>query len=198
MRQLSIRDIAAFWEGRELEREIARQMLERGYSVMRCYDLDVDGKHKAPMLEGPYKGLRLPDLQVSVLGKTDWRECKRKGKADYTRITGEFEHGIGLRCYRDYVAVQEISGLSVYLMVGERNTGEILFQSLEKLGPPRVYEDDKMDPGGMAFWPRDLFDKWGNYDDTPGQTSLFPKRQLREPVHYAPERRWGVIKGKAL
>lgn len=196
MKNLQIQDTLIFRQGRELEQEIARQMKQRGYSVMRCYDLDVDGKHKAPMLEGPYKGLRLPDLQVSFFGKTDWRECKRKSQATYTYSAGEYEHGFGLRCYRDYVAVQEISGLPVYLMIGERSTGEILFQSLEKLGPPRVYEGPVMDPGGMAFWPREMFDKWGEYDEMPGQTSLFPKRQLKETVHYAPERRWGIIKGR--
>ena len=197
MKHLDIRDTLVFAQGREFEQEVARQMKLRGYGVMRCYELD-GGQNKAPMLEGPYQGLRLPDLQVSVLGKSDWRECKAKTEPSWTRITSQYEHGIGLRCYRDYLAVQEISGLPVYLMIGEHRTGEILIQSLDKLGSPRTYEGPEMDLGGMAFWPRDHFDKWGEYDTAPGQLSMFPttagKRWLK--IHYAPEHRWGVIRSK--
>jgi hypothetical protein len=183
MKQLSIRDTVEFWHGRDFEREYARQLLLAGWSVMRCYELD-GGQDKAPMLEGPYKGHRLPDLQVSGHGKSGWRELKEKTACNFTHSEGRYDHGIGLRCYRDYDAVQQISGLPVVLVIGEYSTGLILAQSLDKLGLPRIYPGDKMDPGGMAFWPRSSFDIWGRYDTTPGQLSIFsrPKRT----IHYAP------------
>lgn len=182
MKQLELRDTLTFKRGRDFEQEIARQMILSGCHVQRCYLLSDDTQHiKAPMLEGPFKGLRLPDLQAAKLGKTAWYECKEKTDATYTHSLHEFDHGIGLPCYRDYVAVQEISGLPVILMVGEFNTGQILWQSLTQLGQPRLYTGDKMGPGGMAFWPRDRFDKWGDYDTMPGQPDMFGQR--RRTIH---------------
>lgn len=184
MKQLALRDTETFKRGRAFEQEVARQMLLIGGWVIRQYDLNVDGQNKAPLMEGPFKGLRLPDLQCGWQSKTSWRECKEKGTSTHTYSQHVDDHGIGLRCYRDYLAVQDASGLPVYLMVGEVRTGLILVQSLEKLGPPRPYTGDKMDAGGMAFWHREQFDRWGFYDSMPGQMELFYDSPRR--IRYAP------------
>lgn len=190
MKQLELRDTLTFKQGRNFEQEVARQMILAGHHVTRCYLLELDTQHgKAPLLEGPLKGLRLPDLQESQFGKSSYRECKEKTEATYTWSLHRDEHGICAACYRDYVAVQEVTGLVVYLMIGEWKTGLILIQSLERLGPPRLYTASKMGPHGMAFWPRDRFDKWGEYDTAPSQIPMFA--QPRRTIHYAPGHRSG-------
>lgn len=111
-----------------------------------------------PRMHGPYGvGIVLPDLRVSGGGKTFPFEIKAKRKADYTRITDRLEHGIGQRSYLHYHAYQRETGLRLVLGIFEEVTGELLVRSLDKLPPPRAYEGNDMDAGGMFFWPRDAF-----------------------------------------
>lgn len=180
MNRIDIEDTAEFRQGRKFEQDVARHYLLRKYHVERCYLLkDHDGKTKAPMLEGPYAGFRLPDLKVMGGGKTSWVECKEKEKADWTRYTNQYEHGIGQRCYRDYLKVQEISGLAVYLCVGEWSHGLIRIASLVTLGQPRLYNGDKMDAGGMAFWPQERFRLIGTYQSNPDQFEFKLPRNIQ-------------------
>jgi hypothetical protein len=173
MKRLELRDTIEFRRGRRWEQECARQMLERGHHVIRCYDLDVGGLHKAPIAEGPYAGYRLPDLQVLTPQGLQWVECKEKSRASYTHTEYREDHGIGLRCYRDYRTVQRLSKCQVWLALAEYDTGLILLKKLSTLGNPREYHGSKMDPGGMAFWPREAFlPPWGRFNKGDGQAQL--------------------------
>lgn len=102
-------------------------------------------------------GIVLPDLRVNGKGKSFPFEVKAKRQANYTRITDRLEHGIGQRSYLHYRAYQRETGLRLVLGIFEEITGELLVRSLDKLPPPRAYEGNDMDPGGMFFWPRDAF-----------------------------------------
>lgn len=148
-------------------------MIMRGHMVMRCYDL---GENKAPMLEGQFTGLRLPDLQIiTTIGKPPfWAECKEKSDCTYTYRTDQYEEGIDHANYRDYCEVQRLSGMPVYLAIAEWKRKRILAQSLAKLGAPRVVSAAvaKYGSGGMVYWPCDAFEVWGTYDQGTGQMVL--------------------------
>jgi hypothetical protein len=180
MKRISLEDTAEFRQGRKFEQDVARYYLLRNYYVERCYSMKEEGgKYKAPMLEGPFSGYRVPDLKVMGGGKTSWVECKEKEHADYTRCTGQLEHGIGRRCYMDYLKVQQISGIPVFLCVGEWEHGLIRIASLDALGGPRYYNGNKMDPGGMVFWPRDRFRLIGSYSSIPDQLEWNMPREIK-------------------
>jgi hypothetical protein len=188
MKQLELRDTLEFRQGREFEQGYARRCIQVGYRVIRQYALEIGSK--APMIDGPFKGLRLPDLQVFKDAKAQWHECKEKTNATYTYSEHRNDHGIGLACYHDYVEVQRISGFTVFLVIGEWKTGTILVQSLNNLGPPRTYSGPNMPRReAMAFWPRSLFDVWGYYERDPNQVdlplSLRPKNRI---LRYSPKR----------
>lgn len=111
-----------------------------------------------PRTHGPYgSGIIVPDLLVHGGGQTVPLEIKSKGSATPTHITGQLEHGIGQRVYLHYRAFERATGMKLVLGLFEELTGELLVRSLGKLPQPRAYHGDKMDPGGMFFWPREAF-----------------------------------------
>lgn len=172
MKTLQLRDTYDFRRGREFEQHFARLMINRGWAVIRCYAIDAD--NTAPMLDGPFKGLRLPDLQIFPKANPYFVECKLKKASTYTYSKHIYEQGIGLRAYRDYCAVQRQSGIKVFLAIAEHDDKVILVQSLDRLGQPREYHGKKMDPGGMAFWHRDQFVLWGRYDWDKADQPILP------------------------
>jgi hypothetical protein len=98
-------------------------------------------------------------------------ECKFKADSSETDITGEREHGIGLRLYINYLKWSRCQRRKVILMVTEQSTGEVLAATLDRLRQghwvdlrdgttndrPRIYRGDRMDAGGMAFFGRSQF-----------------------------------------
>ena len=98
-------------------------------------------------------------------------ECKLKADSSFTKITGEQEHGIGLRLYIHYLKWSRAQRRKIVLMITEQSTGEVLPATLDHLQKakwldhrdatlndrPRIYRGEKMDPGGMAFFGRSQF-----------------------------------------
>ena len=153
-----IRQTPQFERGRWFEREIARQLRQRGYFVVETCNIN-DGQHDAPMAKGPLHGLIAPDLQVfKSSDPMSWVEASSKRNSTYRYLSSTFEHGIGLTHYRNSLDVGRLSGVPVHLVVGEERSGDILIRNLARLGEPRIYDGPNM-PGGeaMAFWPRDRF-----------------------------------------
>jgi hypothetical protein len=152
-----LRDSAEFQRGRAGEMSAVALLQEYGCYVVPMYDFAGEDGDKAPRMAGLSRWYVLPDLDASKGGRRAWVEVKRKGRASWTRTQRRYEHGISQRLYRQYLEVEEISGTDVWLMVMEDDTGEVLMQSLERLGDPRVYDGSKMCRGGMVFWPRQRF-----------------------------------------
>jgi hypothetical protein len=147
--------------GRTAERLVAEVLQHRfGCHVVPIYDYN--GQDKAPKLQGALRGYVVPDLDVSKDGERSWVEVKAKSnQGSLTRSTGRVEHGFSWRLFREYQAVQRITGTAVFIVVFETVTGELLYQSLDVLDTvKRVYDGDKMDRGGTVFFPRDSFIAW--------------------------------------
>ena len=143
--------------GRQRELLVALTLRERCFFTQELGAI-VEPNGGGPRAHGPYgTGIILPDLLVSRGGQTFPLEVKSKDRASPTLITGEDEHGIGQRKYLHYRAYQRETGMRLVLGIFEEYTGELLVRSLDKLPTPRAYHGDKMDPGGMFFWPRSAF-----------------------------------------
>ncbi len=113
---------------------------------------------KAPRLRGRIRSYVTPDLLICKADHSVWLECKTKQTYTVHELTGRKEHGFALRYYRDYLAVQQISGIDVWVCVYEEDSGKLLFGLLEELAHrKRIYPGDKMDAGGTIFFLRTDF-----------------------------------------
>lgn len=170
------------------EQVIKNLLIQNGWLIIPSYAYTGPGDDKAPRMEGMNTYYIIPDLDICKLGTRRWIEVKTKEAADFTRITQRLEHGIPLRHYYHYFEVQKATGCPVWLFVYEQKAGVILYASLNSLiYSVRKYTGDKMNRGGMAFFPRDSFTNWDNdnalfartdVDSKPSLTTLAEQRAL--------------------
>ena len=133
MKAVPFKETQKFKLGRTGEKLVSEILQEKGWHVIPSYDYSGDENNKAPKLQGIRSSFILPDLDVSKNGKRFWIEVKTKSQASYTRITGQFEHGIPTKHFRHYQKIQEITGTKVGLCIYEINTGNILGENLDRL-----------------------------------------------------------------
>jgi len=162
-----------YQRGHSGEQMVAKLLQDRGWFVIPSYDYSGEDNDKAPRLQGNLRAYVIPDLDIARGGRRIWAEVKTKACATYTRITQRFEHGIPMRHFRDYRAVQDITGCSVWLFVYEENTGEVLCGELDNLAAhKREYTGGKMSYGGMVFFPRDAFTLLAKLEIKSGATEV--------------------------
>jgi hypothetical protein len=155
----AFRQSAPFIKGQAAERLVATFLRdERGYHILPAYDYSGADGEKAPKIQGATEGIIVPDLGMAKAGSLKWAEVKYKWRPTFTRATRSLNHGIGRRKWCHYVRFQEKTGQRVWIFIVEGCSQKLLFERLDLLGPPNyIYRFDKMDPGGMVFWPRASF-----------------------------------------
>lgn len=152
----SLHDREEFKRGRIGERIVALIMRSCGYFVIPSYDYGGSDGNKAPKMQGPKLALVIPDLDVVRGGKRHWVEVKTKGRADFTRMTAQLEHGIDLRHYEHYQRVEAESGCDVVVSVFEESTGDVLAATLRRISRVgRLSPRFNCGQGGY-FWPRSV------------------------------------------
>jgi hypothetical protein len=149
------------WKIGEIGRNVVIAALqEKGWYIIPSDDY-IGEDEKAPRLFGKVKQYVLPDLDVAQRTVRRWGEVKTKAEATWTHITQRLEHGFAKRLFDHYLEVQSITGTEVWVFVYERKTNTLLYARLNDLPKPRVYLGNKMDRGGMVFFPRNAFITWG-------------------------------------
>lgn len=114
-----------------------RQWLEsRGFFTVPSYEFTGKNGDKAPRACRLAEGLVLPDIDCYRDGERFWVECKHYYQAAFNRSLQIQVHGIKRRHYQDYLEIQSQSGSEVWLFVLESKTGDVICQSLSKLGEP--------------------------------------------------------------
>jgi hypothetical protein len=170
------RESAEFLRGRDAEQLVAAYLQGRGWYIIPSYDYSGEHGDKAPTIQGAHDGIVLPDLGIAKAGMMKWAEVKAKGGPTFTLKTKTYDHGIGYRKWCHYLRVQQETGCHVWLFIIEECSQILLAESLDVLGDGRRYDDNKMDKGGMVFWPRESFSCRVMLDAIPG---LFdPKKPL--------------------
>jgi hypothetical protein len=173
---MPFRQSPEFLRGRDGEQKVAAWLQGRGWYIIPSYDYAGPDGEKAPKIQGAHEGIVLPDLGIAQAGRMRWAEVKAKGAPTFTLKTKTYDHGIGFRHWCHYLRVQKETGCHVWLFILEENSQQLLAESLDILGDGRVYDDNKMDPGGMVFWPRERFSNRVSLNSLPG---LFdPKKKL--------------------
>jgi hypothetical protein len=151
------RQSSAFLRGREAEQRVAVFLQRRGWYVIPTYDYSGEDGNKAPKIQGSSDGFVIPDLDIAKAGSRKWAEVKAKAGPSFTCKTQSEDHGIGYRKWLHYKRCQRETGCHVWLFIIEESTQILLAESLDVLGDGRLYSGDKMDKGGMVFWPREAF-----------------------------------------
>jgi hypothetical protein len=151
-----LRETEKFQRGRNGEQLVADRLRARGWCVIPSYDYSGEDDH-APRMEGKAAAYILPDLDICRRGHRRWAEVKTKTAPTLGRISGEPEHGIPLRHYEHYQAVQRESGCPVYLFIYEESSRELLYRKFDELGPGRVSRSSTMSRGGMVYFLRRQF-----------------------------------------
>ncbi len=142
---------------------LVRSLLKNaGVFVIPSSDYHPDGGG-APMAQGRDDRIVLPDIDAMKDGHRFWVEVKTRKHASYTRCTGRLEHGFPLVDYGHYQRIQREAGATIYICIYEVSTGDVLVASIDRLDEvKRIYTGNKMNHGGMVFFPRSSFKVWKN------------------------------------
>lgn len=139
--------------GEIMERRTARWLGQRDASVLPVYDFSGLADDKPPRLIGK-RLLVMPDLLVCKDGRSYWLEVKLKVSATLHRKSGVLETGLSRRLCEQYLQVQKLSGLDVYLLFAHEKEDEVRIALLSTLWEMRrEYRGTKMGWAGMAFFP---------------------------------------------
>ena len=152
------------WDQGIAGEQVVREWLKRqGYYVIPVSQIENGG---APVLEFAHSRQILPDILAGIRGSTCWVEVKTKGRATLYRKTGQWEHGVRLSHWFDYLACEDQTGIPGYLCILERENNLILMAAIRDLdGCRRTYYGDAMpDRRPYAFFPRDAF-TWNDAPD---------------------------------
>lgn len=165
---VAFRESPEFLRGRDAEQRVARVFQQRGWFVIPSYDYCGEDGNKAPKAQGVSDGIILPDLGIAQRGIMKWVEVKAKSCPTFTIKAHSYDHGIGLRKWTHYKRCQHETGCHVFLCIIEENSQMLLLERLDTLGEGRTYTGNKMDAGGMIFWPRLKFGIRIKLDSIPG------------------------------
>jgi hypothetical protein len=175
MNIVPLRDTEQFKRGHSGELLVVDKLLQRGWHVIPSYDYAGEDEHP-PRMEGQAATYILPDLDICRKGDRRWAEVKTKTGPCMGRISGELEHGIPLRHYEHYLAVERESGCPVYLFIYEEAARQLIYRKLDELGPGRVSNAATMSRGGMIYWLRRQFREFTFEPPAPSpQGELLPR-----------------------
>lgn len=153
----------SFSKGYRAETILAQVLRADGYYVVILADNQERGQNGAPGARNGDQFITLPDFQILKRGHIAYAEIKFKSEATWTRTLQQEDHGIGLLKWKMYQRIERESGLPVYLFIYEGDSGAVLYNRLQNLAKVARFSDtDKMDRGGMVFFPRASFGLWGH------------------------------------
>lgn len=157
--------------GKIAESQIAQWLIRTfGYHLLPAYEIEIPSG-KGPRLLGPYGELIAPDLLAILFNHMEvlmqWYEIKHKERFTWRYISGQWQTGIDLRHFEDYIKVQEQTGIEVYLLFLHRSD----LPSLDDL----KHGSPKRCPTGLFGGSlRDLMHNWDHKDSYDKKNRSFP------------------------
>ena len=154
---IALHETEEWAKGERGQDRVSELLKKNGWFLINNADCCGRDGSKAPRLYGLESSYVTPDLLMSKAGWSFWLEIKTKERADFTEITQRLEHGFELRLYRDYLAVQEHTGIKTWVCIVEEDTGAILFIRLNDIAHDcRDYHGPRTKEP-MIYFPRDAF-----------------------------------------
>lgn len=103
-----------------------------GYYVVRTRDFTT-AYERAPMMHHAINPQVLPDFLLFRDGYALWIDCKAKTHPNLYRNANRLEHGIDLRRARGYEQTEAETGLPLWIVVCELDSGLLLCRRLREL-----------------------------------------------------------------
>lgn len=128
---MKFRNLPAAQFGRLGEIVAARQFRRADHGLIATYKYSGETDDEAPAIE-VVDGLKeiVPDFDLCKEGDRIWVEVKTYGTSPINRMLGCRTHGISVRLYDNYLAVEARSGSPVYLAVLEIDSGLLLLSAM--------------------------------------------------------------------
>jgi hypothetical protein len=119
--------------GRSGEQVFIRWCQGQGWFVIPTCMISNGG---APMAEGAFEKIVLPDLQVALRGKATWVDVKTKARAtEYGKRGKVLQTGCAVRSWKHYRRIQEETGIPGALGFVQCRERLILFGYLDQIWP---------------------------------------------------------------
>jgi len=100
--------------GKTAETQVAKYLLSKGNKILPVYEIE-ETRFKGPVFHTAVRQLVAPDLLVFGAKKIFFAEVKRKSAFSWSRKYNQWETGIDLRHYLDYLALQDETEIPVWL-----------------------------------------------------------------------------------
>lgn len=153
------------------EGEIARMLIDRGYSVLPAYQIE-QSHGKGPRLFTAEGQLISPDMLVFSAKKVIWVEAKTKSAFTWHRVSQTWQTGIDRKHWLHYVEVDSRTPWPVWVLFLHRNgclakdTPEgmispsgLFGNSIKMLRNSIHHEHENHGPSGMVYWTLDTLKK---------------------------------------
>lgn len=152
----------SYLAGRTIEHAVKDAIRARYSVVMTANILSANG---GPRMENSQDGITLADLQLYRGVRAGWVEVKSKARSNFYRNWNRHEHGIDRDKMRQYWRLQVETQQTVYLLICEAESGDVLMQSLSTLGSQGNYRKGRDSRSGkwMINWDRGIFAKVGSF-----------------------------------
>lgn len=116
--------------GHEGERVVEQWLQSIGFACLPAYDFSERG---APSLRRGTWQHSVPDILGASAGKSFWFEVKTHATAAINRRRGVAVHGVRKRLWEGYQAVAKETGIPVFVLVLEVDTGALLVANVDQI-----------------------------------------------------------------
>ncbi len=167
--------------GREGEKWLRIWVQHKGYHVVALSDIDRNGG--TPVAESSEERIILPDDLLLKDGKPLFVEYKTKSRITYNQIRHRYEHGIPVRLWNDYRAIEIQSGIDGVLIILQLTDPKILIGLLKNIAKgSAVYSGSKF-PEPMIFFDVNCFDRFDLRDGSGHMVDSLPQPKPPSIIH---------------
>jgi Holliday junction resolvase len=164
------------------EQNVGVFLKRNGWAVLPAHECNPGN---AALLQGADDSFVLPDLLSFNSRQRIWAESKVKEKSQLYRKRNEYRHCIDEYNYKEYLAVQSLTGIPVWVFIYEEDTQKLIRAPLnwvpvvQRLSPEE--SDFKFDEPIVLFRRNDFIDTGVGVIDGEVETGLTIDRNLRNP-----------------
>jgi len=158
--------------GADAERLVNQVLRRDGWYTSPAHGLE-PSENKAPLFIADSEKLIMPDIFAMCEGSAFWVEVKQFEQPVRTRKRNQLEHGVRSRKFEAYQRTRQASGLAVWLVVFEEESGELIAAEIDELSelPPVSREHCMREYGELvSYFARDDFSVISvSEDDVPAE-----------------------------
>lgn len=126
---MKFRELPQAMFGRLGEICAAREFRRDGFGVIASFKYSGADDNEAPAIEVENRREIVPDLDICARGERFWVEVKTYKEAAWNRRYRCWTHGISVRHFDNYLAVEQRTGSAVFLAINELGSGSLLMSA---------------------------------------------------------------------